>query len=185
MKYIILFLLLVPLADSLQINEIMYNPRGSDKDAEWVELYNPNNEIIDFEDYYFFSDDKEMQWVADYYDEAFDSNATYILIASCESKLYDFVDNNIIFNPLTLGPENENGEAEITTCRKVGNNLKNSFDVAEIWHCPEEGVLDDMYDTCYEVDSFDYNSTVGANGNGMSLQLIQYLMSCCIQPLDL
>ncbi len=49
MKLLLLLILLLPFASgSLEITEVMYNPSsvmGSDSDFEWIELYNPSNEI--------------------------------------------------------------------------------------------------------------------------------------------
>src|SRR3989344_1431142 len=36
-------LILFPTASAVVINEIMYDPAGSDTNREWVELYNPEN----------------------------------------------------------------------------------------------------------------------------------------------
>ncbi len=42
-----LILILVPMADGLVINELMYNPaQCGDSDCEWIELYNSNNQTI-------------------------------------------------------------------------------------------------------------------------------------------
>ena len=41
-----LFILSVPFAISLSINEIMYNPSGADTDHEWIEIY--NNDSISY-----------------------------------------------------------------------------------------------------------------------------------------
>ncbi len=40
---IVLFLLLLPVASAIEINEIMYNPVGDDSGNEWVEIYNPGH----------------------------------------------------------------------------------------------------------------------------------------------
>lgn len=39
---ILLFLLAIPFVSAVQINEIMYNPPGSDSGSEWIELYDVN-----------------------------------------------------------------------------------------------------------------------------------------------
>lgn len=40
---IMLFLLIIPFASAIEINEIMYNPPGDDAGNEWIELFNPEN----------------------------------------------------------------------------------------------------------------------------------------------
>ncbi len=57
MKYLIFLLFIIPIASaSLEINEILANPAGSDDAAmpygEWVELYNSGNETISLKNYY-------------------------------------------------------------------------------------------------------------------------------------
>jgi len=42
----------VDTSSSLVINEIMYNPNGSDAGNEWVEIYNPSNETINLDGYF-------------------------------------------------------------------------------------------------------------------------------------
>ena len=39
---------------SVSLNEIMYNPEGSDTNHEWVEIYNNGNEAIDIASWYFW-----------------------------------------------------------------------------------------------------------------------------------
>jgi len=50
-----LFLPLNSIADTanhLVINEVYYNPSGTESDEEWLELYNPTSSDIDLKDYY-------------------------------------------------------------------------------------------------------------------------------------
>lgn len=42
--------------DSLQINEIMYDPSGSDSNREWIEVQNNSSETLDISKWYFFTD---------------------------------------------------------------------------------------------------------------------------------
>lgn len=47
-------LLIIPLANALTINEIMYNPstsQGSDRNLEWIEIYNEDNLTINLSNY--------------------------------------------------------------------------------------------------------------------------------------
>ena len=44
MKYLLIFVLLLPIATAnIILNEIMYDPPGSDTDREWIEIYNNGN----------------------------------------------------------------------------------------------------------------------------------------------
>ncbi|WP_456367705.1 DUF4350 domain-containing protein [Thermococcus sp.] len=84
----------------LVINEIMYNPSGSDTPAEWVEIYNPNNHEVDLSGWWVGDDEgggykfpsgtiipangyivvaRNTTWVITHYssDSSFDGSAVY------------------------------------------------------------------------------------------------------------
>ncbi len=171
---IFVFISPIALAD-LSINEVMYNPESYDADAEWVEIYNPDNEYVDFFDGWFIADDKYEQQIQDYSAYINGTNATYFIIASCYSSFYDTFDNiDVIFNPMDWTHFDEFGDPR---CDRIGNNLKNTEDYIEIWYCGA-GAGED----CNLTDFFWYNSTevyhndmiyeLDEEANGKSLQFI-------------
>ncbi len=197
---VLLIIININLVTAIQVNEIMYNPKGSDSGKEYIELYNPTNIWIEYDDHWFISDDKYKQKLRGY-DNG--TNATYILISPCNSILYDSITNkDLIFNPINLDdfgvPKfDKNG---FLLCDKIGNNLKNSEDFIELWWCGESEeveiecsefendidcddqencIWDYDFDSCDDIatwcdleDIFIYNSSMGGDGNGKSLQLI-------------
>jgi len=152
--FLSIFLLPAVLADleNLTINEVMYNPKGSDTDAEWIEIYNPDNELINFyDDALFIADDKYEQQIQDWTDNISETNATYIIVTSCCSSLYDTLDNNIIFNPMDWLHLDEGDEPR---CDRIGNNLQQKEDYIELWYCGGGEFLckDLEEDVCNETD---------------------------------
>lgn len=179
---IFLFSLPVVLADleNLTINEVMYNPKGSDTDAEWIEIYNPDNELINFyDDALFIADDKYEQQIQDWTDDINGTNATYIIITSCSSSLYDSINNTIIFNPMDwIHLEWDDSDEEwYPRCDRIGNNLKNTEDYIELWYCGNEeeeecDLLDFFWYNASEVYHNDTIYELDADANGKSLQFI-------------
>ncbi len=165
MKWWVIFLLCITCVNALQVNEIMYNPKSADLDKEFVELYNPNNEIIDFEELWMIGDDKYWKRIQDYSGWNNETNASYIIITSCYSDFYEYLDNDLLFNPISMAEWDDSGEP---VCDKIGNNLKNTKDYIEIWFCPS-GIEEQ---DCVLKDFVEYNESMGADGNGNSLQLI-------------
>ncbi len=174
---IFLFFLPTVLADitNLTINEVMYNPKGSDTDAEWIEIYNPNNELINFlDDALFIADDRYEQQIQDYSGWITETNATYFIITSCYSSFYDTLNNtDIIFNPMDWLHLDDEGNPR---CDRIGNNLKNTEDYIELWYCGNKEEECDLLDFLwYNSSAVYYNNTyysIEGNTNGKSLQLI-------------
>ncbi len=142
-------------ATEIELNEIMYNPPGRDNDKEWFEIYNPDNEFLNFEEMGFaFGDDKSIDLILDCSGWYGGTNATYVIIAPLSSHLYE--DKNIsedqIFNPSDID--------DPVDCYSIGNGLKNSQDYIELWLGEDP------------IDFFDYNNSIGANGDGNSIQYI-------------
>jgi len=170
---IFLFSLPVALADleNLIINEVMYNPKGSDTDAEWIELYNPGNILIDFyDDALFIGDDKYKQKIEDYAGQIWETNATYFLITSCFSSFYEDEELwDILLNPISLNLFDDNDEPR---CDKIGNNLKNSEDYIELQYCGcakldenncEENNCFWNGNNCEDVDCLQFSTGYGGN----------------------
>src|SRR5687767_6460847 len=56
MRLWLLLILLSSSAYGLSINEVMYNPSGSDANREWIEIYNNDSEIYNISDWTLVTD---------------------------------------------------------------------------------------------------------------------------------
>ncbi|MBW3022976.1 lamin tail domain-containing protein [Candidatus Woesearchaeota archaeon] len=106
MKYVFFMLLLMPaFAYASHINEIMYNPEGTDTNSEWVEIYSP--EFVDFTNWTIGDSNLNITILPFSI-----KNSSYSLIVSNNS---NFFGNNSNFSIYFAGT-------------KIGNGLNNDGD---------------------------------------------------------
>ena len=148
------FLSFIPLVSaSVIINEIMYNPSGADADHEWVEVYN-NDENINLEDWRFFEANTPHRLSLVHGDDMIISEDEYVIIAdNAETFLQDY--------------ENYEGTVLDSTF-----SLSNAGEYIALKD-PDGNIVDEV----------DYNSSLGANENGMSLCEINNSWEECIPTL--
>ena len=148
------FLSFIPLVSaSVIINEIMYNPSGADADHEWVEIYN-NDENINLEDWRFFEGGTPHRLSLVHGDDMIISEEEYVIIAdNAETFLQDY--------------ENYEGTVLDSTF-----SLSNAGEYIALKD-PDGNIVDEV----------DYNSSLGANENGMSLCEINNSWEECIPTL--
>ena len=148
------FLSFIPLVSaSVIINEIMYNPSGADADHEWVEIYN-NDENINLEDWRFFEANTPHRLSLVQGDDMIISEDEYVIIAdNAETFLQDY--------------ENYEGTVLDSTF-----SLSNTGEYIALKD-PDGNIVDEV----------DYNSSLGANENGMSLCEINNSWEECIPTL--
>lgn len=157
----ILFLVL-PNVSALIINEIMYNPsssQGDDDYNEWIEIYNDGNSDVDLSGWFLCG--KEI--LAGYFDNTDDqikldsgmvlSAGSYALITEGkdDSGTEVYGNFNIDGNSLALHVDAK------SLCGGLSNTAGKTVD------------LEDSINST--IDSIIYDPTIGANGDGNSLQL--------------
>lgn len=128
---------------SLQINELMYNPDGDDNNKEFIEIYDENN--VSLSNWVLFDLNSN-----DTLEEKRFCNCSYSLIVE-ENFDYSNISNCSIYS----------------TGATIGDNLDNTEDKISLFKPVDIGgeiifVL---------IDEIFYNSSIGANGNGYSLEL--------------
>ena len=79
MSLIVLFLI-TPVNADVVINEIMYNPSGSDNNHEWIEIYNDGNEEINLDDWRFNEADSDHRLTLEQGENMLIEPDEYILI---------------------------------------------------------------------------------------------------------
>jgi len=144
---------LVAASPLVVINEVMYNPptsMGSDSNYEWVELYNPND----------FSVSVEGWWIGDDEDAGRGSGIRFkegtmipphgylVVCRNTSAVVLYYSDRDENFNPLA-----------VYTGANATFHLSNSGDVLLL--VDADGNV---------VDRAEYNPTLGANGNGKTLE---------------
>jgi len=137
---------LVPFSLSAQIifSEVMYNPDGSDKGKEWIEIYNNGEKAVDLIDWKLFEADTNHKI------KPLEDNGSLSLPAGSYAIIVDNVDKFKENYPNFLGQ---------------------IFDsVYSLSNTGEELILRDS--ELNDISSFKYSSDLGANGDGNSLQLV-------------
>ena len=107
MKYIILLLLIIPIAHGLEISEVMYNPIGNDNNLEYVEVYSEDE--INLSEYIF---------------EDSSSSDTLHLLQFMDSRYYLIVEDGFNYSGLNASVYGAGAS--------LGNNLNNNADVVLI-----------------------------------------------------
>ena len=132
MKWLIVFLLLLPPVVALEINEVMYNPPGNDNNLEYVEIYSEEEINLSL---YIFEDSS--------------ASDSLTLLQSMDS-----VYSLIVENGFNLSGINASVYSAGLT---LGDNLNNDHDIILL---RKEGEI---------ITTMTYDSSLGGNGNNMSL----------------
>ncbi len=124
---------MVSAQSDVKINEIMYNPPGTDADLEWIELYNNDAEAVNISDWTI-----DNNPISDNVMEPGD----YVVLARNKTAFdayYGALSCSVI--DVTLGLKNDPGDTIV-----LGNS------------------------TGAEIDNVTYNASLGADGNGKTLE---------------
>ncbi len=143
---LIILILIIPLFSKAEIiiNEIMYNPEGTDKNNEWIELYNPTSASFDLENWKLFENQTNHKLNLVQGKSILHPN-DYLIITNSPD---DFLTNYPGFSK---------------TIFKASFSLKNSGEVIAI---KDENLK--------IIDRVSYDPSWGGNGNGESLQRKNY-----------
>lgn len=76
---------------ALRINELMYNPEGTDTGREWIELYNDNSHTVDLTTYRLYENEVN-HIIASYFGSSISPGEYAILTSNPESFLLDYPD---------------------------------------------------------------------------------------------
>lgn len=126
------------------ISEIMYNPEGSDTGKEWIEIYNNGSELADLTGWKLFEADTNHKIISAEEGGSLEIPAnSYAIIVDNADK---FKENYSSFSGLVFD--------SVYSLSNTGENL-----------ILRDGELND-------IDSLNYVSDWGANGDGNSLQLV-------------
>ena len=124
---------MVSAQSDVKINEIMYNPQGTDADLEWIELYNNDAEAVNISDW--TVDNKSLSDIVM-------QPGDYVVLARNKTAFEDYygaLSCSVI--EVRLGLTNDPGDT-IVLCNLTGA----------------------------EVDNVTYNASLGADGNGKTLE---------------
>jgi len=125
---------------SMIINEIMYDLSGGDADREWVEVYNNGNEAVDFSKWFFFSNNTKHSLVPESL-STIPASGYAVIVQKIDKFKTDWPNyNGLIFDSSWTSFNNENDTI----------SLKD----------PDLNIVSEV----------SFNSGMGANGNGDSLQ---------------
>jgi len=142
--HLFVFLLLCSFVSSLHINEIMYNPSGTDNNNEYIEVFS----------------EEEIN-LSGYIIEDLDSNDFLELVKYYEGSYSLIVEEGFNYSGISA--------SIYSAGATIGNNLKNDY---------EEIILNDNFGDL--VDSVNYSSTLGGDGNGFSICEIGGVWGECI-----
>ena len=141
---------------TLVIDEIMYNPSGSDAKDEWIEIYNTTSDNISMAGYQLQDGSQTDNLEGD--DVNGDGSMTipaggYAIITDKDTEVYDgtFSPYPLLADAVRLRVDDNN----------IGNGLGNNGDTITL--------LNDVGDT---VDSVAYDDSWGGDGNGESIERI-------------
>lgn len=124
------------------INEIMYDLEGTDTDREWIEIYNDGNETIDLSTYKLFESSTNHGLTLGEGDKNIPANG-YAILSSNKTKFKTDYPN---FNGTIFDTSfSLNNDGEALSIKDANLNV---------------------------VDNYTYSSSLGANGDGKSLQKI-------------
>lgn len=140
--YFFILLLIVKLVFSVRINEVMYNPSGSDSDHEWIEIYN-NGSDIDIRGWKFFENNQNHGLTLKQGNWTIKNNSYAIIAEDWDTFLLDYPNFNVTLFDSSFDLKNSEGEFIA---------IKNG--------------------TTYFISNLTYNISIGANGDGNSLQLV-------------
>ncbi len=138
--WICLVFLIARSADAIVINEIMYNPDGTDSGREWIELYNNEDFSVDISEWKLYENDVNHGLTVSQGDLVIPGNEYAIIADSADSFLLDYPDFN-----KTL--------------------IDSAFSLTNLGEliCTKDSSL-------ILVDCVNYSSSWGADGNGKSLE---------------
>ena len=74
------------LSDNILISEILPNPKGAEKDGEWIELYNKGEKDVNLGNWYLITDSKNAKKYI-FSDQDTIKSKTYLIIKRAESKI--------------------------------------------------------------------------------------------------
>ena len=158
----ILLIFFIPICHAhIQISEIMYNPKNcSYYDCEWIELHNNGNQTVDL-----------SNWTID--DNNFDdvniSPGEYIVVA------HELVD---------CDSDNKSFECGWGNCDGIWNASDGNYtaiDIDDFFRLSNNGDTIILKNASGGVeDNVTYNNSMGANGDGNSLQFINNSWQACI-----
>ncbi len=127
---------------SIEITEIMYDASGTDTNREWIEVYNNSSESIDLTKWYFFSDNTKHSLNPNS-SSSLQAGAYAVIVQDANKFLADWPNfSGIIFDSSWTGLSNENDSISM---KDQDLNV---------------------------VGAVSYNSSIGAVGDGNSLQKI-------------
>jgi hypothetical protein len=127
---------------SIEITEIMYDASGTDTNREWIEVYNNSSEPVDLSKWYFFSDNTKHTLNPNS-SSSLQAGAYAVIVQDVNKFLGDWPNfSGIIFDSSWTGLSNENDSISMKD--------------------PELNV----------VGAVSYSSSIGAVGDGNSLQKI-------------
>jgi len=138
--WLCLVFLMAKSANAIVINEIMYNPDGTDSCREWIELYNNDSFDVDISAWKLYENDINHGLTVSQGDLVIPSNGYAVIADNCDSFLLDYPDFNeiLIDSAFSL-----NNLGELICIKDSSQAL---------------------------VDCVDYFPSWGADGNGKSLE---------------
>lgn len=163
--FLLVFLLSLPtIHASPVINEIMYNPDETDDYNEWVEVYNPSDSVMNIENWTLCNDTILMGYV--------NKSSSVLLETTFEIPADGFA---------------------LITDGGTGTEVYDNFNVSEnatAFHVDKNTICnggltnDEKYiaiknSTLHEIDSVNYSSSWGGNGNGNDICLINDTFQEC------
>ena len=101
--WLCLVFLMARSADEIVINEIMYNPDGTDTGREWIELYNNEAFEVDVSEWKLYENDVNHGLTVSQGDLVIPSNDYAVIADTCDSFLLDYPDGKV-YPRYWLGP---------------------------------------------------------------------------------
>jgi len=140
MVWLCILFLIAKSADAIVINEIMYNPDGTDTGREWIELYNNDSFDVDISEWKLYENDINHGLTISQGDLVIPGNEYAVIADNCDNFLLDYPDFN-------------------------GTIIDSAFSLSNLGEliCIKDSSLT-------FVDCVDYSPTWGADGNGKSLK---------------